>query len=99
MCARRAVARLECIEQPRRKAPAMTGEPVSPAPAQRRGLPRPLLWLLLAIALAANGVTSVSSLPPVVGAGFGVLALGLAALLVRDHYRRRPRNGRRSTET
>jgi hypothetical protein len=60
---------------------------------------RPLLWVLLAIAIAANGITSVPSLPTVVGARFGVLALGLAALLVRGHNRRRPRNDRRSAET
>lgn len=77
----------------------MTGEPVSPAPGERRGLPRPLLWALLVIAVAANGITSVSSLPPATGAAFGVLALVLAALLVRDHYRRRARNGGRRTET
>ncbi|GAA5115293.1 hypothetical protein [Pseudonocardia adelaidensis] len=77
----------------------MTGEPATPAPAERRGLPRPLLWVLLAIAVAANGITSVSALPAVVGAAFGVLALVLAALLVRDHYRRRARNGGRRTGT
>jgi hypothetical protein len=30
-----------------------------------------------------------SSLPTVVGVAFGVVALALGALLVRDHYRRR----------
>ena len=63
----------------------MTSEPVLPT----RGLPRPLLWVLLGIAVVANAITSVSSLPIVVGAAFGVLAIALGALLVRDHYRRR----------
>lgn len=75
----------------------MTSDPLdprvqreTPAPAAR-GLPRPLLWVLLVIALAANALTSVSSLPAAVGVVFGVVALALGALLVRDHYRRRAR--------
>jgi Flp pilus assembly protein TadB len=59
--------------------------PAGPA----RGLSRPLLWVLLVVALAANAFASVSSLPTVVGVVFGVVALALGALLVRDHYRRR----------
>ena len=51
-------------------------------------LPRPLLWVLLALALTANGILSLLSLP-IIGAVFGVVALVLGALLVRDHYRRR----------
>ncbi|MHA6631204.1 hypothetical protein ACU61A_37710 [Pseudonocardia sichuanensis] len=58
------------------------------APAAR-GLPRPLLWVLLAVALAANALTSVSALPAAVGVVCGVAALALIALLVRDHLRRR----------
>jgi hypothetical protein len=65
----------------------MTSEPASPA----RGLPRPLLWVLLVLALAANAITSISPLPVAVGVVFGVLALALGVLLVRDHYRRRAR--------
>jgi Flp pilus assembly protein TadB len=68
----------------------MTSNPGTPA----RGLPRPLLWALLVVALAANALTSVSSLPAVVGVVFGVVALGLGALLVRDHLRRRASNRR-----
>jgi Flp pilus assembly protein TadB len=70
----------------------MTSDPATPG-AQRgaRGLPRPLLWVLLVVALAANAVTSISALPVAVSAAFGVLALALGALLVRDHYRRRAR--------
>ena len=72
----------------------MTSDPTTPGthsetPARR--LPRPLLWVLLILALAANGIASLSSLPVVVGVAFGVLALALGALLVRDHYRRRAR--------
>jgi uncharacterized membrane protein len=50
--------------------------------------------VLLVIALAANAVTSVSSLPAAVGVTFGVVALALGALLVRDHYRTRTGGGR-----
>jgi uncharacterized membrane protein len=71
----------------------MTSNPASPA----RGLPRPLLWVLFAIAVTANAITSVSSLPAVVGAAFGVVAIALGALLVRDHLRRRA-SSRRSPD-
>lgn len=78
----------------------MTNNPLdtreTPAPAAR-GLPRPLLWVLLVVALAANALASVSSLPPVVGAVFGVVVLALGALLFRDHYRRRA-SSRRSSD-
>jgi Flp pilus assembly protein TadB len=68
----------------------MTTDPATPdAQREPRGLPRPLLWVLLVIALAANAISSVSSLPTVVSVAFGVLVLALGALLVRDHYRRR----------
>jgi Flp pilus assembly protein TadB len=75
----------------------MTCDPLDPgahreAPAPpARGLRRPLLWVFLVIALTANAVTSVSSLPTAVGVSFGVVALALGALLVRDHYRHRAR--------
>jgi hypothetical protein len=61
------------------------------AAAPARGLPRPLLWVLLVVAVAANGTTSLLGLPLVVSATLGVLALALGALLVRDHYQRRTR--------
>ncbi len=71
----------------------MTSNPRDPAVQREappaRGLSRPLLWVLLVIALAANAITSISPLPTVVGGVFGVVALALGALLVRDHYRRR----------
>jgi Flp pilus assembly protein TadB len=73
----------------------MTSDPLDPGVQREtpappaRGLPRPLLWVLLVIALAANAITSVSPLPTTVGVVFGVIALALGALLVRDHYRRR----------
>jgi hypothetical protein len=56
-----------------------------------------LLWVLLGIAVTANAVASTSSLPSVVGVVFGVVALGLGALLVRDHLRRRA-SSRRSPD-
>jgi hypothetical protein len=73
----------------------MTSDPATPgthgeaSAAPARGLPRPLLWVLLVVAVAANGISSLSSLPVAVGATFGVIALALGALLVRDHYCRR----------
>ena len=72
----------------------MTHEPATPATDRKpapaaRGFQRPLLWVLLALALAANAITSVLSVPTAVSASFGVLALALGALLVRDYYRRR----------
>lgn len=53
---------------------------------------RPLLWALLVVAVAANATTSLMGLPVAVSAALGVLALAFGALLVRDHYQRRPRS-------
>jgi hypothetical protein len=50
---------------------------------------RPLLWVLLIVALVANATTSLLGLPVLVSASLGVLALVFGALLVRDHLRRR----------
>ncbi|MBW0105137.1 hypothetical protein I4I78_22155 [Pseudonocardia sp. KRD-291] len=61
--------------------------------ARPRLLPRPLLATLLLLSLAANAVLSLSPLPGAVGAIFGLISLAIGALLVRDHYRRRPRAG------
>jgi Flp pilus assembly protein TadB len=77
----------------------MTSDPPDPAvqretSAPARGLPRPLLWVLFVLALAANAITSISPLPTVVGVAFGVVALALGALLVRDHHHRRARSRR-----
>lgn len=52
---------------------------------------RPVLWVLLVLAVVANGTCSLLALPAVVGAVFGLLALVFGGLLVRDHYRRRAR--------
>ena len=72
----------------------MTTEPDvhDPTPTPR-GLPRGLLAALLVLVLAANAGASLSPLPDAVGVVFGVIALALGALLVRDHYRRRARTG------
>ncbi|MGC7095364.1 hypothetical protein ACPZ19_11905 [Amycolatopsis lurida] len=59
------------------------------AKAAPRRLPRGLVWVLLLLAVAANAGVSVFSLPIAIGVGFGIIAFGLGALLVRDHYRRR----------
>jgi Flp pilus assembly protein TadB len=64
-----------------------TGAPATP-PARPAAPSRRLLWVLLVVALAANGTASVLS-QPVVAAVFGVVVLVLGALLVRDHLRRR----------
>ena len=75
----------------------MTDDPITTGPrseapaAPSGGLPRPLLWSLLAVVLVVNGLTSVLAWPIAVGIATGVVALALGALLVRDHYRRRPR--------
>lgn len=74
----------------------MTSTPLTSGTDQEtpaRGVGRRTLWVLLIVAVAANGITSVSALPAVVGVAFGALALVLGALLVRDHYRRRARTG------
>jgi hypothetical protein len=67
----------------------MSSEPVTPG--TRRSFRRPLLWVLLVVAVAANATTSLAGLPIAVSATLGVLALALGALLVRDHYRLRDR--------
>jgi Flp pilus assembly protein TadB len=59
--------------------------------APTRSSHRPLLWVLLVLAVAANATTSLVGLPIVVSSALGVIALALAALLVRDHYQRRAR--------
>jgi bacteriorhodopsin len=50
------------------------------------------VWVLLILAVAANAGASLFSLPFVIGVVFGLVALGLGALLVRDHYRRSARS-------
>ncbi|HEX7306201.1 hypothetical protein [Lentzea sp.] len=69
----------------------MTAENSTPGTdgAPRRALPRVLVWVLLVLALAANACVSLFSLPIALGMFSGVVALALAALLVRDHFRRR----------
>jgi hypothetical protein len=52
-------------------------------------IPRPVLWLLLAIFVVANMVTSTSDLNVFVGIGFGLAALACAAALIQQHYARR----------
>lgn len=68
----------------------MTSTPTTDHDTPARGVPRRLLWVVLVLAVVANGISAVAALP-VVGSAFGVVAVVLGALLVRDHYRRRAR--------
>jgi hypothetical protein len=61
---------------------------VQPAGAQR-GMPRPVLWLLLVISAVLNLVTSNIGINIFIGIGFGLATLACAAALVVDHYRHR----------
>lgn len=55
----------------------------------RRGVLRPVLWLLLVITVAANAVISSANLNVALGVASGLAALGCATALVVDHYRHR----------
>jgi uncharacterized membrane protein len=48
-----------------------------------------VLWVLLVLSAAANAVSSMIGLHPVVGIAFGVLTLAFVAALIVDHRRRR----------
>ncbi|MDG4786053.1 hypothetical protein O7626_08960 [Micromonospora sp. WMMD1102] len=54
-----------------------------------RGVLRPLLWVLLIASAAANGISSMTDLSPLVGIGFGLGTLGCAGALILHHYRHR----------
>lgn len=70
----------------------ITGTPDSPPPATaRKGIVRPVLWLLLVISAAGDLVTSNAGVNPVIGVAFGLATLGLAAALVVQHYHNRRR--------
>ncbi|WP_199853043.1 hypothetical protein [Plantactinospora sp. BC1] len=62
---------------------------VQPDHAAGRRVLRPLLWTVLIVSAAANGVSSITGLPALVGIGFGVVTLGCVAALVVHHYRHR----------
>jgi hypothetical protein len=70
---------------------------ISPAPESpriadysgRRGLLRPVLWLVLIVSAAANGVSSTIGLYPLVGIGFGLVTLACTGALVVHHYQNR----------
>jgi hypothetical protein len=66
--------------------------PGSPPPAiERRGIVRPVLWLLLVISAAGNVATSNIGLNMMIGIGFGLVTLACAAALIVDHYQHRRR--------
>ncbi|MBP2326779.1 hypothetical protein JOF56_007164 [Kibdelosporangium banguiense] len=75
-----------------KRAPEITG--MTDTDAAPRRLPHELLWVLLTLAVAANTGASLFSMSVAVGVVFGVVALGLAALLAYDHYRRRTRRSK-----
>jgi hypothetical protein len=58
----------------------------------RRGLLRPVLWLVLVVSAAANTASSTADLTPLVGVGFGVVTLACVVALVVHHYRHSPLN-------
>lgn len=55
----------------------------------RTGAFRPVLWLLLIVSIAVNGISSAMELNPGIGIASGVLMLGCATTLITDHRRRR----------
>ena len=59
------------------------------ATADRRRMLRPVLWLVLIVSTAANGVTSSLGASPVVTVGFGLLSLASAITLTVHHYQHR----------
>lgn len=50
---------------------------------------RSVLWLILLVSLAANATAALLGVTPLVGAGFGAVALGSIAALIVHHYRTR----------
>lgn len=50
---------------------------------------RSVLWLVLAVSLAGNVVTSASSETMLIGIALGVVALASGVWLAMDHYRHR----------
>lgn len=56
---------------------------------KNRGNVRLLLWVVLAISLAGNIVTSASDSTRLVGVGLGVVALVSGVALIVNHYRHR----------
>jgi hypothetical protein len=70
----------------------ITDTPHSPPPAiARKGIVRPVLWLLLVISAAANMATSNTGLNMMIGIGFGLVTLACGAALIVDHYQHRRR--------
>ncbi|HEY0539139.1 MAG TPA: hypothetical protein VGD53_12250 [Actinoallomurus sp.] len=68
----------------------ITDTPASPpAAVSRKGIVRPVLWLLLVISAAGNIVTS--NVNVFVSAAFGLATLGLGIALAVQHYRNRRR--------
>jgi hypothetical protein len=70
----------------------ITDAPDSPPPTTaRKGVLRPLLWLLLVVSAAGNALTSTAGLSLFVSVAFGLATLGLGAALAVHHYRGRRR--------
>lgn len=51
-----------------------------------KGLLRPVLWLVLIVSAAANGVASTVGSHTLVGIGFGLVTLACVAALIVHHY-------------
>ena len=58
---------------------------------ERRGMLRPVLWLVLVLSAATNATMSGIGANPFVGAAFGMVTLACATALVVNHYRHRRR--------
>ncbi|MGI5182573.1 hypothetical protein ACQEVZ_40595 [Dactylosporangium sp. CA-152071] len=58
---------------------------------ERRGMLRPVLWLVLVLSAATNATMSGIGANPFVGAVFGLVTLACATALVVHHYRHRAR--------
>jgi len=78
------------MADPYRSSPASRSTRLAEHPDSREFL-RPVLWLVLIVSAAANGVSSTIGLHPLVGIGFGLVTLACVAILMVHHYQHRRR--------
>ncbi|MEU6022980.1 hypothetical protein ACGFIK_06190 [Micromonospora sp. NPDC048871] len=62
---------------------------IAPVETATRSLFRPVLWLVLIVSAVINASMSIADANVFVGAGFGLVTLTCAVLLVVHHYRNR----------